>query len=460
MEDYLKFCYYPMIPWDPNSTFSTSQSNISFTVWHNGDFGLCFEYLVFYAFIGALFGVTSAFYAGIKYSKIQRKKKSAVLIIRGLISFCTLAAFLVDFVGSFWLARGQPYSVMLSLVIQLLAWSMHLFYIWVTSRSISHYGRGPLNLNIIWLLTLLGSIFLLRTTIQWRTHKELYQRNSLPLATAYFSTLSEIVVYVVFSFQCLYGLTLFFKVSHATGSDVKLYRTHCTKVNQGSFQWSDDVESSVRQHLISSEWKTDHAPSSYGSINSGLMNNLNFRKFEASEDNANVLSRLSFWWVGPLMRRGTLGLLQKPEDLLQLPKSLKTAKLREKFQKVRTISTPHVLDNTQDYIKKEGAVSSKNIERANIGINSEVIAKSQDGEELDDSETRWLQIKSQKGTGSSCGSKFSLFGSLNRAFGIQYYPLGALKLLADMLGFAGPLLLHALVSFMENRNVSDTVHCS
>ena len=35
----------------------------------------------------------------------------------------------------------------------------------------------------------------------------------------------------------------------------------------------------------------------------------------------------------------------------------------------------------------------------------------------------------------------SLFWSLNRTFGLHFYPLEVLKLVADMLGFAGPLLL-------------------
>ena len=51
------------------------------------------------------------------------------------------------------------------------------------------------------------------------------------------------------------------------------------------------------------------------------------------------------------------------------------------------------------------------------------------------------------------GEAESIFWSLNKAFGLHFYLLGVLKLLADMIGFAGPLLLHALVSFMENRTV-------
>ena len=51
-------------------------------------------------------------------------------------------------------------------------------------------------------------------------------------------------------------------------------------------------------------------------------------------------------------------------------------------------------------------------------------------------------------------SRFFLFWALNRAFGLHYYPLGLLKFTTDMLGFAGPLLLYQLVSFIENKKVS------
>ncbi|KAH9493041.1 Multidrug resistance-associated protein 7 [Bulinus truncatus] len=46
----------------------------------------------------------------------------------------------------------------------------------------------------------------------------------------------------------------------------------------------------------------------------------------------------------------------------------------------------------------------------------------------------------------------TLSKALNKAFGVEYYSLGALKLLADSLGFAGPVLLNYLVSFIENKD--------
>jgi hypothetical protein len=254
----------------------------------------------------------------------------------------------------------------------------------------------------------------------------------------------------------VYGLTVFFKVSRVTG---KMFPAHQGNINgDKDFQWSsDETETSERQHLLSSEGKIESVSAAYGSLPvRRSVREMNFGRLEASEDRANPLSLLSFWWVGPLMRRGSLGLLQKPDDLLQLPKSLKTSKVRRRFQQVLGIIEEGMGEGSSG---------------GTVGVANSGDAESE-GNESDDSES-WQnslsvnlsgttpsasqQIKAQEKKHKArrgIGSMSSLFWSLNRSFGIHYYPLGVLKLVADMLGFAGPLLLHALVSFMENRTVS------
>lgn len=44
----------------------------------------------------------------------------------------------------------------------------------------------------------------------------------------------------------------------------------------------------------------------------------------------------------------------------------------------------------------------------------------------------------------------SLLRALHKCFWFQFYSIGILKLIADCAGFAGPLLLNKLVSFIEN----------
>ena len=77
---------------------------------------------------------------------------------------------------------------------------------------------------------------------------------------------------------------------------------------------------SVQQHLVSSEWPTEHAPSSYDAISrpdvvvGDSLGGNRFGNLDAVEDDANLLSLLSFWWVEPLMKQSALGFLINPED--------------------------------------------------------------------------------------------------------------------------------------------------
>ena len=332
-----------------------------------------------------------------------------------------------------------------------------------------------------------------------------YLRSSLPLEEAYFSDQSVVLVYVVFSLQCLYGISLLLKVRRVTGTDVGVKPFLFGRINQRRVEWTDDAEKSVQQHLVSSEFSTVHAPSSYGAIPhpdlavGDALRGSRFGNLDAVEDDANLLSLLSFWWVEPLMKRGALGFLRNPEDLLKLPKSLSTSKMREKFQKSRkkNLQTSGV---HQAQASKHGQRNVL-VTRGNVNGTRSTGYKDEDscgdvsGREVDSDNESWYDSMSQSAVegmlednkmasspddgqmasspddgqmasspddgqmagegGLEGGEAESIFWSLNKTFGLHFYPLGVLKLLADMIGFAGPLLLHALVSFMENRMVRD-----
>ena len=490
MASYRDLCYSPFISGHTNSSRYGVQPSASFEVWYNGDFGLCFEYLTFSAFLGALFCVVSALYAGCKHTNIRRNRKPCALIIRGAISLSIMLTFIVDLVASFWLSPGLPYSLLVALAVQILAWAVHMYCLWVLSYSINHYGRGPLNLNAAWILTFVGSILQLRSTIRWKQNPAVYERSSLPIEEAYFSHLSEIVVYIVFSLHCLYAISLTLKVSKVTGDNVTLKPALYRWRNRRKTEWTDVADKSVNEHLISSEWMVENEPYSYSSFSRPYMFSVNgledgtFGNLDASEDNANILSCLLFWWVEPLMRRGGLGFLKKPEDLIHLPKSLDTCRIREKFRKTRVMGNTQRKDSneiqsaTVDEDGTSDAVSTSNgeflcgefvngvefeagqyentLDDTNHEDSSSLLEESN---ELDEPRTK-EELTEEPGVDRAGPS---LFWSLNRTFGLHFYPLGVLKLVADMLGFAGPLLLHALVSFMEEKKVSMllcTVHSS
>ena len=274
------------------------------------------------------------------------------------------------------------------------------------------------------------------------------------------------------------------KVPEVSGADVVARPVIFSRAKQKAREWTDDADKSVREHLVSSDHPTVHASSSYGAVDYqrdsvGKLVDIRYSgNLDAKEDHINVFSWVSFWWVEPLMRRGALGLLRNPEDLLQLPKSLKTSKIRDTFRSIRQTCVSKMKmasGRTVGRRRHEGkALRRRGLENGGEGKVNEGGGGS--GREVDSENESWYDSLSQHdveglleeesrevgprdsdevgGSGIMEEEKVeSVFWSLNKAVGWHFYPLGILKLLADMLGFAGPLLLHALVAFMENRTV-------
>ena len=476
---YLDFCYRPVLPINGSTSWDYEQSKYTskFTVWQDGDFGLCFEYITFLTATSALFGLTSAIFAGLKFSKLHRKRMPFILLLRMLLSLLVVINSLVEMVAGFWLTKERPYSVLLSQTVLMMSWTVHIGCIYVLSKSITHHGRGPLTLDTAWFMTFVGCVIHLRTVLRWHYHPDHYTYKFAVsddiVVSAYFQLLIQITTYVYFGLQCLYALTLLFKVSQVTGDNVLFPSQRKTLEISGSLTWNDDAETSIRQQLVTANWSPAHTShSTYGSIFSGSANSqyqwfsprINLSKLEANEDKANFLSRLSFWWVEPLMKKGGLGLLQKPEDLPQLPCSLNTDQIRRRFRtsilKGQRRQSPH--QRTYYSLSRTSSPSR-------MGIDSETDEDSGTWEDSlrasmssPDVKTRCTPVdepnQSQNTQEQGGEYRVSLFWALNRAFGARYYPLGLLKLLADMMNFAGPLLLHYLVSFMENRQVSNSLY--
>lgn len=98
-----------------------------------------------------------------------------------------------------------------------------------------------------------------------------------------------------------------------------------------------------------------------------------------AQDEASLLSRLMFYWVNPLIKKGMAGYLLRIDDLFMLPESLNVCCLTERLR--------HAIDSTR-----------------------------------------------------------SLLRALHKSHGIEFYSIGILRLIADMSGFAGPLLLGGLLT--------------
>ena len=450
---------------------------------------MCFQYLAFLAVSSALFGSVSLFYAGLYRSRFRRARRPLVVLAKLAIAVCVTVNSLVGVIAAFWMDRQRPYAVLVAEVVSCASWASHALAMWVFSTSPAYTGRGPLPLNIFWYLTLVASVFHFRSTIRWTLNNTSYQYIDSP--DTYFSLLSRVTVYVHMGLQVLYTASLVCateRPKEVVGSRSRLrVRETAVSIQNGDTSEGEEEEEEEevreKQPLI----RGGVYRPTYGALTSADDASSDVESLNAYEDRANPISLVLFWWVWPLLRRGAMGHLETSADLPPLPKSLDTCLIREKFRNVllqREIShqgrVTSISDGTSGHqVKGEGAsVQSGGGGRGYVPLsNSEVMLRSVarltplpstareeatsggstetgPAQSADGADDRPTCSKDVKKSPEQSTSLLFLFSAMNRAFGWHYYPLGLLKFTTDLLGFAGPLLLYQLVSFIENKKVS------
>lgn len=154
-----------------------------------------------------------------------------------------------------------------------------------------------------------------------------------------------------------------------------------------------------------------------------------------AEDGSGCLSRLFYLWLTPLLRRGQRGELERPVDVYHLPRKLRTTVVRRYFHQCWEACRP------------EAEVGSRR-DQWPRPVNSSLLT----GSWSTNYQEETLELEGDVG----------LLKVLHKAFGLRYYMLGLLKVVVNMLSFAGPLLLSSLVNFMEEEGapVSWGVWCT
>ena len=405
----------------------------------------------------------------------------------GIAVFVTLNS-LVGFGAAFWMNRQRPYAVLVAQIVNCVSWAIHTAALWVFSTSLSNTGRGPLLLNISWYLTLVANILNFRSSIRWTLHNTPYQY--VEPSDMYFSLFVRVSVYIHMGLQVLYGITLLVPApapssKKLTGGGRGRLRVKETAVSVQSGDTSEEEEEEeeeVReeQPLIYGGYRPTAMYGTVTSAEDGM--NSDLLHMTAYEDRANPISLLLFWWVWPLLRRGALGHLQTTTDLPPLPKALQTSLIREKFRKVilqredtsRSGSTSTSVGVSGQQGKEGWSTGGASFLDSEVAMRSVArttpLLSTTPPLTTTDSSSDTVTGPSVDGTGSrktgsqsvGRGSRQStsllfLFSAFNRAFGWHYYPLGVIKFTTDLLGFAGPLLLYQLVSFIENKKVSSLI---
>lgn len=142
-----------------------------------------------------------------------------------------------------------------------------------------------------------------------------------------------------------------------------------------------------------------------------------------AEDGSSWVSRLFYLWLTPLLRRGHRGALQRAADVYHLPQKLRTSVVCRLFhQRWRSC--------------RRGAAARDPWPRP---VSGNLLSGTWSSHHQEEEEEAELE------------GDVALLSVLHQAFGLRYYILGALKVVVNMLRFAGPLLLSSLVTFMEDR---------
>ncbi len=377
----------------------------NYTLWSNNPYGSCYEQILLFA-THVIFAILSGFHAGEKWVASPNLKLSRALHLRFIVS---VTAGLVPFFHM--LLQVQLYhdklypDDYLSATCQIVAWISHSVYLWRLRHAHVSYLRGHIKVLFSWFLTLASDIIRLSTVIRQLNHTD--------------STLSEVeesLAFIAAILHLIYVLTLIPAPRH-------------TRQNFETFSTSESfpsINQDVRERV--SLLQDDDATNRYYAIPRGDTDYLGI-----AGKNAHFFSKLAFWWIQPLMRKGAKGQLHTADDVFHLPSSVCSLMVEQYFNEIYLkhqencplTNPPSGSLFSEEQLYGFASASYKNIEESN--------------DSLAQPEPNIRPIQ----------KKLTLLKALGKAFGFVYFSLGFVQFLISLLTFAGPLLLNALVSFME-----------
>ena len=245
------------------------------------------------------------------------------------------------------------------------------------------------NIDYMYDVELRGSFYVSISLILVTVSEAIHMRSIIIKPVNHFVAFSEADVY--FSIIYLGSFFILFVMLVFKPSHPCDYDLFCASSNGSS---------SSTQHLVQDSQKINL----YGSAT------FTSSEMLVGEKGANCFSWLTFQWVHTLLVRGSSGHIGGINDIFMLPARLDTVKLEKDFC---------------DLFKGKGPIV-QDIQNA-----------------MNDQYTVYCSAGQSKPK--------SLLWALNKAYGCEYYSLGILKLLADVFGFIGPLLLNKLVTFIDEK---------
>lgn len=377
--------------------------NIS--TWIQSDFGFCFEQLAIVCPTHCVLAIVGAFYLahGSRCSQSyltcrwrwNTKGRFGLCLLLMLAPLLRLTLQTLVGKREISIADGSICGV------TIFAWILQSVFQWRLKYLYWMSTRGPVALNMAVLLTTITSAIQVRTVALQRIEHSILHHPS-----------EEIITYIILGFEVLFLVTLI-PASPQTYSPVSNNNAHVQEESDRLLGSSRTVRGYGAVKLVTKDLGV--------------------------AESANCLSKLTFHWITPLLVKGAKKLIENADDLFTLPSRLNTHKIHLKFRSVLQgrdqLRTHTDLSNSYD----------KNVVNSDIGSTDS------------DPGVPHVQVQNplQHNT-SRNGKSRTLLSALNKAFGWEYYLLGVLKLLADSLGFAGPLLLNLLVTYIGDKNEKES----
>ncbi|XP_068632456.1 ATP-binding cassette sub-family C member 10 [Battus philenor] len=154
---------------------------------------------------------------------------------------------------------------------------------------------------------------------------------------------------------------------------------------------------------------------------------------------SNWFSKLTFLWVNPLLGKGLENKLNDTEDLYDIPVRYRCSYVGAKMDKALIGNVDHFQQFAE--IPHEPFIGSGygSLDRNTPQASTPVTPTSR------------VLLRPQR------RQNVSLFRALHKCFALEFYCIGLLKLISDMAGFAGPILLNNLIKFVEDESIDQNL---
>lgn len=363
-----------------------------FPLWQDGHVSPCFNQLVLGALPHAAMAISCAGYLSTSRCSPPLTAVPCGWTLRAAAALLAVLLFAADVVLAGLHQQGAVYLDVLADGCALLAWLLHLGAVAVLRRTAHWRGRGPAPLPLLVLLTLPNAVVGVVNGCGRRDYSNLAE----PLTVARFALASARTL------PLLAYLLAYAFPGASSESDYALY--------------INDVDGAPL--LAESAQQPD----------TGCM---------VAEDGSGWLSRLFYLWMSPLLRRGQQGELDKPTDVYHMPRKMRTSVVCRHFRRCWEACQ----QGAPARDPWPAPVSSGSLQS---GSWSSAHPHHQHHQQAAAEEEEFLELRGD----------VRLLKVLHKAFGLRYYLLGALKLMVNVLSFAGPLLLSSLVNFMEDETAT------